>query len=417
MPDFSRVMDGATAVLDVPPHVPAVVGALHDPTKVLWAFGEALMLAGPTGCGKSTLLQQIALRRASVGALELFDDLIVVPDTRGVLYLALDRPSQIRRSMRRMVRELDRRTLADRLHVWPGPLPFDLLATPTGLRDMAIAVGVGTVIVDSVKDMVPAVSKDEVASALNIAFQHVLAAGIELAVAHHTRKVDAERKRRTVDDVYGSTWLTAGMGSVLLLEGAPGDPVVRATHVKQPAETCGPWDLEHDHVAGRTTTVGAVDLAELVTSRPDGITTAQAAEAIFGKADRNTKQKAARQLRRLKEEGTIVEEAAPNNGPTRWTGVHSRAPRRAPDSSSARQGTIPLVERARPVHAGAHPIGGPASPPPVGGEADAVHHPTLLDQLGSEDAVIAAFRVAFDATEVTADGTPIVTSPTQVGAA
>ena len=41
-------------------------------------------------------------------------------------------------------------------------------------------------------------------------------------------------KPKRLADVYGSRWLTAGMGSVLLLWGEPGDLVVEVRHLKQP---------------------------------------------------------------------------------------------------------------------------------------------------------------------------------------
>ena len=55
------------------------------------------------------------------------------------------------------------------------------------------------------------------------------------------------RKPTTLADVYGSTWITSGAGSVISLWGEPGDPLVELTHLKQPADDVGPLDLEHDH--------------------------------------------------------------------------------------------------------------------------------------------------------------------------
>lgn len=76
---------------------------------------------------------------------------------RRVLYLAMDRPVQITQSMRRMVDESHRATLDDRLVLWSGPLPFRLLDDPSRLSTWCAEVcpGVGDVVVDSVKDLVP----------------------------------------------------------------------------------------------------------------------------------------------------------------------------------------------------------------------------------------------------------------------
>ena len=73
---------------------------------------------------------------------------------------------------------------------------------------------------------------------------------------HHGRKANADNKKpNTLDDVYGSAWLTAGMGSVICLWGKPGDSLVELTHLKQPAEAVGPMMVLHDHATGRSTAV------------------------------------------------------------------------------------------------------------------------------------------------------------------
>jgi hypothetical protein len=48
-------------------------------------------------------------------------------------------------------------------------------------------------------------------------------------------------RKPTPDDVYGSTWLTAGTGSVILLNGEPGDPIVIMHHLKKPVAEGGPY--------------------------------------------------------------------------------------------------------------------------------------------------------------------------------
>jgi hypothetical protein len=48
-------------------------------------------------------------------------------------------------------------------------------------------------------------------------------------------------RKPTPDDVYGSTWLTAGTGSVILLHGEPGDPIVSMHHLKKPVAEGGPY--------------------------------------------------------------------------------------------------------------------------------------------------------------------------------
>jgi hypothetical protein len=70
---------------------------------------------------------------------------------------------------------------------------------------------------------------------------------------HHERKAaNGSRRVHSLDDVYGSTWLTSGLGSVIVLECEPGDPTAELRHLKQPAEPVGPLTLRHDHTAGVT---------------------------------------------------------------------------------------------------------------------------------------------------------------------
>ena len=103
--------------------------------------------------------------------------------------------------------------------------------------------------------------------------------------------------------MYGSRWLTAGMGSVFMLWGDPGDLVVEFTHLKQPAEAIGPWKLLHDHLEhGLTTVLEQVDLLGLVAAS-GGLTAEAAALTLYAASDRNSIEKArraARQARRTR---------------------------------------------------------------------------------------------------------------------
>lgn len=80
---------------------------------------------------------------------------------------------------------------------------------------------VGVIVADSYKDLASGLSNDDVGSAINIAVQEVIARGREWLGVHHTRKAQVGNKTpRTLDDVYGSTFLTAGLGSVIGLRAA-----------------------------------------------------------------------------------------------------------------------------------------------------------------------------------------------------
>ena len=111
---------------------PAIWG---EGDSVLAASGEPTLIVGPDGVGKTTLLQRYAMARVGVG-----HDLLGLPVAEAnerVLYVAADRPKQGARSLWRMVRELkgsDHARIKDRVVVWRGPLPFDVVGEPERLQ-------------------------------------------------------------------------------------------------------------------------------------------------------------------------------------------------------------------------------------------------------------------------------------------
>jgi len=293
----SRLVRGDAFVLDQPVDVPAVWGGASG--TVAWAEGEPLMVVGPDGVGKTTLGQQIGLGR--IGLRRRVLGMRVADDGRPLLYLAMDRPRQAARSLARMVTEDDRETLRDRLVVWRGPLPFNPLREVDGLANFAAEQNAGTVVIDSLKDVAAKLSDDEVGGRINSCIQEVIARDVQVLVLHHQRKQQqGAGPPKRLSDVYGSRWLTAGMGSVFCIWGDAGDLVVELTHLKQPLDEVGPLKLLHDHERGETTLVDQVDLLSLATCS-DGLTAEAAAAALFGTAtpDRNQIEKARRRLDKL----------------------------------------------------------------------------------------------------------------------
>lgn len=306
-----RVVDGASFALDRPPEEPAIWG---KGDQLLWVEGESCVLCGPAGVGKSTIAQQVV--KALVG---LQGDVLgfpVAPAEGRVLYVAADRPAQIGRSLARMVGEEDRELLRERLVVWRGPLAVDLTADPSALLRLAREHDADTVVIDSLKDVCLDLVKDEVGSRLNRAFQTTLAGGVDLLALHHQRKGQQGGKPRKIDDVYGSVWVTAGAGSVLLLWGEPGDPVVELSHLKQPSDAVGPLTLIHDHDKGTTEVQEGVDLFAIVRTS-NGLTAEGAARALFGAEEpkRNEIERARRKLDRLVGDGLVHREGGERGGP------------------------------------------------------------------------------------------------------
>lgn len=253
-----RLRPGGAFLLDIPEQTPAVWGRGNE---VLWAQGEALTLAGPPGVGRTTLAGQVVGARLTGGEVLGFP---VEPTRSKVLYLAMDRPMQIGRALRRTLGHLDRELLDERLVFWPGPPIQDVAAHPSTLLKLARTAGADTVVVDSLKDAAVGLSNDEVGAGYNRARQLCTAAGIEVLELHHmVKKGDNGSPPTSLADMYGSAWISAGAGSVILLHGVAGDTVVTMRHLKQPAEEVGPYLLLHDHTAGHTTIYEETDVVAM----------------------------------------------------------------------------------------------------------------------------------------------------------
>ena len=319
----SRVSDGASFLLDVPPIPPAIWGRDND---VLWMAGEALMIAGPQGVGKTTLLGQIL--KGLLGLTPTVLGFPVKPVEKRVLYLAMDRPQQAARNLNRIFRGCDREVLAEKLRVWSGPPLADFATQPEALVQMCLEHEAGAVLIDSVKDAAVGLAKDEVGAGYNRARQMALAEGVEVLELHHQRKSgDNGGKPTTLNDVFGSTWITAGTGSVVLLWGEAGDPVVEFIHLKQPANVVGPFNIVHDQDTGISTVRVDQDRDILAMARrcPSGLSVKDAASVLFGEEDPDDKQveKARRKLRDYVKKGHLVEKAGgPGRGNSaRWYAV------------------------------------------------------------------------------------------------
>lgn len=274
---------------------------------ILWAEGEALMIAGGMGLGKTTLAGQ--LLRAQLGLDHDVLGLPVAPAVGPILYLAMDRPRQIRRSMLRQFDATERDQLANLL-IRPGPPIADIAVRPTLLAEMAAEAGAAVIYIDSLKDAAIGLSSDEVGAAYNRARQYALANGCQLCELHHLIKRNSMGgSPNSVADVYGSNWLTAGAGSVIMLTGDPGDPIIDFRHAKQPHSEVGPFRLLHNQSSGRFSIVHEVDLLALAAAAaPQGLTPQGAAAAIFeqDKPSRAQVEKARRRLDKLVTAGQLV---------------------------------------------------------------------------------------------------------------
>jgi len=288
---------------------PAVEPIWGEGERVLWAHGEALQIAGPPGVGKTTLCGQVVREVLGLGQGDLLG--LPIRTVGRVLYLAMDRPRQIARSLRRHFRPEDAAVLAEKLLMWEGPPPQDVAKNPDLLKNMAVLVGADVVIIDSLKDAVVGLTDDTVAAGYNRARQTVLAAGIDLLELHHMRKAgDNGAKPNTLADVYGSAWITAGIGSCVVLWGKAGDPIVDLLHLKTPLDDCGPIRMIHDHSRGVTGILDDTDPMSVAVGLGGWFTAKQFAERFLEIADptRADVEKSRRRLDVLVERGQLVTE-------------------------------------------------------------------------------------------------------------
>ena len=273
-------IDGATFILDQPDTIPALWG---DGTEVLWAEGESLMIAGPMGLGKTTLA--VLLMRAQLG---LGDGTVLglpVAERDGkILYLG-DGPARTDRA--RHAPTVHRSTTApcspNGCSVWRGPPPADIARNPAcwpGSPKPPTPTPSTSTRSKTPPSACPTTkSAPDTTAPANIYSPTVCSS----AEQHHTVKRNAGGGPPTaVADIYGSAWITNGTGSIVMLSGEPGDPIVGLRHVRAPADQVGPFQLLHDPDAGTLTIFHSTDLVELVAAAGFvGLTAKGAAAAMF----------------------------------------------------------------------------------------------------------------------------------------
>ena len=187
----------------------------------------------------------------------------------------------------------------------------------------------GLVVIDSVKDMLISADKNDGGQAFNAVIQALLAKGTDTLAIHHPRKPTGDNpKPNALGDVYGSAWITAGHGSVLLLWGEAGASSVELSQLKPVRELVKPIIVNFNRFTGGAEGGDArmilLNLAS--TAEPIGFTLDAAVSAVYktGRADRTWRshsQKLRRFLGKLvdDEELDFVEGSKGGAVPNRWT--------------------------------------------------------------------------------------------------
>jgi replicative DNA helicase len=305
--ESARVFTGGSFLLDIPDTPPAIWGKGDD---VLWAEGESLIIAGPQGVGKTTIAGQ--LLRGLVGLQSEVLGFPIEAAKKRVGYLAMDRPAQARRALGRMFREEERGFIDEMIRFWAGPLPTDAAVDPETFVRIARQIEAEVLFVDSMKDAAIGLSKDEVGAGYNRARQFALAEGIQIAELHHVVKNGVDGKQpKNLAGVYGSTWLTSGAGSVVMLWGEAGDPIIDLTHLKQPLNEVGPFKVRHNRETGISEVFHDedTDVIALARGASAGISAHEAAACLFSAEKPSTAQveKARRKLAKFVADGLLVE--------------------------------------------------------------------------------------------------------------
>lgn len=228
--------------------------------QILWAKGETFFVVGDTGHGKSTVSQNTV--RATIG---------LIPDILGfeafafksILYIAADRPSQIKASLKRMVDDTNRQAWNDKVSVHEGPPDFTLndnphrfLAFVRELSEQQEREPFDCVVIDSLKDMVSQMDENTDGIHINQALQSVCQQDIQVLVDIHPRKMGSGRDKErnpVLDDVGGNKNITAGAGSVLFI-GAPIDDRHQLYHLKSPSERIDGLAIRYERLTGNIIT-------------------------------------------------------------------------------------------------------------------------------------------------------------------
>jgi replicative DNA helicase len=135
--------------------------------------------------------------------------------------------------------------------------------------------------------------------------------GVDVVSLHHPRKTNQANPQKSlaVDDVYGSTWVTAGQGSIIALNGTPGSGVAKFRHLKHPVDEVAGFDIEIDYATGSVSAVGTRSVVDFLEAQAGGpVSTPEIIAYVEGTPDYTPARAKAihRQLDRLVTAGAVT---------------------------------------------------------------------------------------------------------------
>jgi AAA domain len=273
---------------------------------ILWASGETLILTGPIGIGKTTLAQQLILARAGMREPDLLGYPVAV-DERPIFYIAADRYKQAFRSFRRMLAPDDKPALDEHYIFHKGPPDVDLAFNCDEFVEWVLAVGPGTLVVDSLKDVARGLVNDDVGSGYTRAVNRLMAEDIELIILAHPRK-NWSGSKMTTDDIYGSMMIAGNAGSVIAVEGIISKPQRTLRTLKSSAGWID-MKVSLDFETGRFCEQQRVDdvMLMILKQNPQGMTVAELAKLVYQGSDRKHRVKTSRGLQELAGKGLVIQ--------------------------------------------------------------------------------------------------------------
>ena len=192
-----------------------------------WPTSEFAVFFGASGSYKTTVTHNLLMGLAGVPGFEECLGLPVAPlaDGEKVLYLALDRQYQSRRSLKRLLSSLSDRDLQrfeSKVVIWSQPVPVDAASNPDALVSWVLELASlsGTtfraVILDNVTDAFGDMADTGNAMAAGQALNRLANLGVNVLALSHSKKIGGGEPSG-IDDLYGGTMFSVRSGSVLSL--------------------------------------------------------------------------------------------------------------------------------------------------------------------------------------------------------